>query len=64
MRKKVIFITGAVGEMGQALIQNLSANTDNMLLTLDLKPLPDKFRNSVTHIEGDILDWDLFFRFF
>ena len=62
MRKKVIFITGAVGEIGQALIQSLSANSDNMLLTLDLKPLPEEFRNSVTHIEGDILDWELLSR--
>ncbi len=62
MRKKVIFITGAVGEIGQALIKSLSANTDNMLLTLDLKPLPEEFRNLVTHIEGDILDWGLLSR--
>lgn len=62
MRKKVIFITGAVGEIGQALIKSLSANPSNVLLTLDLKPLPEEFRNSVTHIEGDILDWELLSR--
>lgn len=62
MRKKVIFITGAVGEIGQALIKSLSANPGNVLLTLDLKPLPEEFRNLVTHVEGDILDWELLSR--
>ncbi len=55
MRKKVVLITGAVGEIGQALIENLS-QTENDLLTLDLKPLPDRYKNSVTHIQGDIMD--------
>jgi nucleoside-diphosphate-sugar epimerase len=55
MRKKVVLITGAVGEIGQALIENL-AKTENDLLTLDLKPLPDRYESLVTHIQGDIMD--------
>jgi threonine 3-dehydrogenase len=56
MRKKVILITGAVGEIGQALISSLVEQGDNHLLTLDLRPLPDEFDSAVTHVVGDILD--------
>ena len=55
MRRKVVLITGAVGEIGQALIENLS-KTENDVLTLDLKPMPDRYAKSVTHIQGDIMD--------
>ena len=57
MRKKATLITGAVGEIGQALIVELSkSEARDSLLTLDLKPLPPKLAELVTHIEGDILD--------
>ncbi len=56
MRKKVTLITGAVGEIGQALIQRLSENGDTNLITLDLKPLPSRVPQNVAHVEGDILD--------
>ena len=59
MRKKVILITGAVGEIGQALIRRLTEDNHNKLLTLDLKKLPDDLTGKTTHIEGDILDKDL-----
>jgi len=62
MRKKVVLITGAVGEIGQALIKSLSENGENELLTLDLKPLSAEFRGFSTHIEGDILDRTLLTR--
>lgn len=62
MRKKVIFITGAVGEIGQALIKSLSEKPHNQLLTLDLKPLPDDLHQLATHVEGDILDTALLTR--
>lgn len=62
MRKKVILITGAAGEIGQALIRHyLSAGTTN-LLTLDLYPLPDETYGLTTHIVGDVLDDKLFSR--
>lgn len=56
MRKKVIFITGAAGEVGQALVRRLSADNNNQLLTFDLHPLPDELDGLSTHVVGDILD--------
>ncbi|MGB3713252.1 MAG: NAD-dependent epimerase/dehydratase family protein [Candidatus Promineifilaceae bacterium] len=56
MRKKVVLITGAAGEIGQALVERLSATDDCQLLTLDLKSLPGDLPSSVQHVEGDILD--------
>jgi len=56
MRKKVTLITGAVGEIGQALIDRLADSSRVRLLTLDLKPLPDHYAKRVSHVEGDILD--------
>jgi nucleoside-diphosphate-sugar epimerase len=55
MRKRIILITGASGEVGQALISKLSSSPDNHLVTLDLAPLPLDLANG-THIQGDILD--------
>lgn len=62
MRKKVILITGAVGEIGQALIQRLAKSDANELLTLDLQPLPADLQHLSIHIQGDILDRNLLTR--
>lgn len=62
MRKRAILITGAAGEIGQALIEQLSANGDYLLLTLDLHPLPERLGGRSIHIIGDILDKKLFAR--
>lgn len=62
MRKKVILITGAVGEIGQALLTQLSESGENELLTLDLRPLTPEFAHLSTHIEGDILDRNMLTR--
>jgi nucleoside-diphosphate-sugar epimerase len=59
MRKKVILITGASGEMGHALIETLGHNGGIPLLTMDLTPLPEGARGLSTHIQGDILDHKL-----
>lgn len=59
MRKKVILITGASGEMGQALIKTLGTNSGIPLLTLDLTVLPEDVVGLSTHIQGDILDQKL-----
>jgi len=59
MRKKVILITGASGEMGHALIERLGNNGHIPLLTMDLTPLPEGARGLSTHIQGDILDHKL-----
>ncbi len=62
MRKRVIFITGAAGEVGHALIRRLAENGRNQLLTLDLKPLPADIRGLSTHVQGDLLDVKLLAR--
>jgi nucleoside-diphosphate-sugar epimerase len=56
MRKRTILITGASGEIGQALIRALSDRNSHQLLTLDLHALPPETKALTTHIEGDILD--------
>jgi len=55
MRKKIVLITGAAGEVGQALIRELSKTKTHQLVTLDLSPLPGDMGDG-THIQGDILD--------
>lgn len=62
MRKRVILITGAVGEIGQALVEKLGDNSSNPIITLDLKPLPDFLARKTTHVVGDILDHGLLLR--
>ncbi len=62
MRNKVILITGASGEIGQALIRHYAELGHSELLTLDLHPLPDELESITTHIVGDVLDDKLFAR--
>jgi threonine 3-dehydrogenase len=62
MRKKVILITGAAGEIGHAIIRTLAAQDANKLVTIDLRPLPDDMNRLTKHIEGDILNRDLLAR--
>ncbi len=62
MRKKAILITGASGEIGQALISNLSQTNPLPLLTLDLHPVPQELMSLCTYIAGDILDHNLLAR--
>jgi threonine 3-dehydrogenase len=62
MRKKVILITGASGEIGQALIRQYAESGSAHLLTLDLYPLPEDLAGLSTHIIGDVLDSKLFSR--
>ena len=63
MRKKVTLITGANGEIGQALIKYLARRGDTKILAIDIRPLDDKL-DALCHssIEGDILDTELFER--
>ncbi len=56
MRKKTILITGASGEIGQALIKALAEKNSHQILSLDLHALPAETKPLATHIEGDILD--------
>ncbi len=62
MRRKVILITGASGEIGQALIREFAEGGSTDLLTLDLHELPGELKGLSTHIIGDVLDKKLFAR--
>ncbi len=62
MRKPIILITGASGELGHALVKRMVAEGGKGIVTLDLKPLPEDIRGTTTHIEGDILDRSLLAR--
>jgi threonine 3-dehydrogenase len=62
MRKKVVLITGAAGEIGQALIKSLALSGSNHVLSLDLHDLPPEMSGYSTHIQGDVLDRNLFAR--
>lgn len=60
MRKPVILITGANGEMGHGLIHGLSKTTKIDILALDLEPLSKNIKDNVLDgIQGDILDMNL-----
>jgi threonine 3-dehydrogenase len=57
MRKPVILITGANGEMGHGLIHGLSKSSKTDILALDLEPLSKSIKDHVLGgIQGDILD--------
>lgn len=58
MPKKVILITGAAGEIGQALLYALVENNPNPdpIVTFDLQDLPPKLAKTVKHIKGSITD--------
>ena len=59
MRKKVILITGASGEIGQALVHELAKDDPDLILTLDLQDLPPAMAAKCTHIKGSITDKSL-----
>ena len=56
MRKKVVLITGAAGEIGQALVRELAESEQSLILTLDLQALPQDLAAPITHIQGSITD--------
>ncbi len=59
MRKKGILITGAAGEIGDALIRSLVNQDQVHLVTLDVRPLQAETAALVTHIQGDLMDHSL-----
>jgi threonine 3-dehydrogenase len=62
MRKEVVLVTGAAGEMGQALIARLGDGGANVL-ALDVNPLPEAVRaRCQAALTGDILDEQLLSR--
>ncbi len=56
MRKKAILVTGASGEIGQALIRSLLQQYQEPIITLDIQPIPEAVKSQVVCIQGDILD--------
>lgn len=59
MRKKGILVTGAAGEIGDALVKRLAESGEDQIITLDLKPLSPENDGMATHIRGDLLDQSL-----
>jgi len=54
--KKTVLVTGACGEIGQALVQELSKRGDYQVVTADMAPLPDTIKNIVSeHVQGDLV---------
>ena len=62
MRQKATLITGAAGEVGQALVKRIVEQNDTHVISMDIKPLPPELDSKVQHIVGDILDQSLFDR--
>ena len=57
MRKPVVLITGASGEIGHGLIERLAEDSSRGIVTLDLAPLePALARNVQREVVGSILD--------
>jgi nucleoside-diphosphate-sugar epimerase len=56
MRKKAILITGASGEIGQALIKSLADQGSFPVVAIDLQVLSDEARSMTVPIQGNILD--------
>jgi nucleoside-diphosphate-sugar epimerase len=58
MSKRSVLITGACGEIGQALIEDLATEPGTTLISTDLKPLPKLLEGKSNHFQGDLLDQD------
>lgn len=56
MPERTILITGACGEIGQALIEALSEDPQSRIISLDLKPLPDHLVGKSNHFQEDLLN--------
>src|SRR4030095_5230584 len=56
MTEKLVLVTGACGEIGQALVQGLAKQGGYRIVTSDLTPLPDSIKNiSAEHVQGDLV---------
>lgn len=56
MREKAVMVTGASGEVGQALVQQLVEEDGRRVLTLDLNPFPGEHGVEIIDVQGSILD--------
>ncbi len=59
MTEHAVLITGACGEIGQALLESLAQSEDGDIVTFDLHPLPQHLHGMSHHIEGDLRDSSL-----
>ncbi len=56
MAQKTVLVTGACGEIGQALVQELARRGGCRIVTADIAPLPDAIKNLVAeHVQGDLV---------
>ncbi|MFN8412189.1 MAG: NAD-dependent epimerase/dehydratase family protein [Anaerolineales bacterium] len=56
MTEQQVLVTGACGEIGQALVQELSKRGGYRIVTSDFMPLPDSIKNlSAEHVQGDLV---------
>lgn len=63
MRKPAVLITGAGGEIGHGLIQNLAADGSRVIVTIDLAPLdPSLARHVQREVTGSIMNRAIFER--
>lgn len=60
LKKTLILVTGANGEVGHGLIPKLSQNKDNIIISVDLKA-PDAFLKAMLskYYEGSVTDYNL-----
>ncbi|OGO36204.1 MAG: epimerase [Chloroflexi bacterium RBG_16_56_8] len=71
MSETQVLVTGACGEIGQALVQGLAQRGGYRIVTSDLMPLPDSIKSlAAEHVQGDLVykvktfydyDFDLIF---
>jgi nucleoside-diphosphate-sugar epimerase len=59
MRKKVVLITGACGEIGHALVEYLIEHNDMPVVTLDIQDASPEIAGKVTHVKGSVVDKNL-----
>jgi nucleoside-diphosphate-sugar epimerase len=56
MSDKAVLVTGACGEIGQALVQGLARKGCYRIVTTDLMPLPDEIKSlAMEHVQGDLV---------
>ncbi len=56
MTQQAVLVTGACGEIGQALVQGLAKEGGYRIVTTDLMPLPETIKGlSAEHIQGDLV---------
>ena len=56
MAQKTVLVTGACGEIGQALVQEISKRGGCRIVTADIAPLPEPIKDLVAeHVQGDLV---------